>query len=251
MKLFNDSNKTSTDEQVAGLFKKSRTLFKFDQKQIKDKILNQIEEQQISKATKLISNINSASFLRRHPVMTAFGIAILVTAGSGAALSQAGIYQPATTLNALGHMQEEVMLKLPLPASQKASIQMRIAESRSKKVEQILQGHNQMQERTETLDHSGDIMTQAIEQISASKQKQSEQGKLDDEEKYKMMLERLAEMANQQETVVTELINNTEPDSPRAQELHHHLERIQTLKLKAQNQINVKGMKLEKKNPVK
>jgi hypothetical protein len=65
------------------------------------------------------------------------------------------------------------------------------------------------------------------------------------------MLERLAEMANQQEQAVEELIGNSEPESNRTTELTERLERIKTIRQKAEEQLRVKGIKFESKNPVK
>lgn len=234
----NNGRKKISDERLTSLLKKSPASFKFNQKRIKESLLGQIEEQQLNKAAELIKERTKVSFLKRHRLATAFGTAILVAAGSGAALSQAGIYQPASTINALGHVQEEVMLKLPLPAAQKADIQMRVAENRARKLEQALEQSESPHTRTEALHESSEIMSQAIDQISGSKQKQVERGRSEAADKYSTMLERLAELANQQEQKVEELIESGVVTDNNA-ELNNHLSKIKSLRLKAEAQIEL------------
>jgi hypothetical protein len=174
--------------------------------------------------------------LKRYRIRTALGVVLIVVVSSGAALSQAGYYQPSSALYALEQVQEGVMLRLPMPAAQKASVQMRAAENRTRKLEGTHKDEP-YQTRLEAMRDSNAFLNRAVDQISAAKQLQSERGKAQQEQKYVEMLERLEQIAGKHEQVATDMINSESTDLEQEQEIEAHLKTIKNIRYRVQTTI--------------
>lgn len=202
MKLFNSQQNT---ERLTRLFKESRVGFGFDEAGVKNRLLASIEEQQLSLATERVKEYNRRSFLSRHRLATALGTAILVAAGSGAALSRADISTPGDKLHGFDQFQEQMLLKLPLPKSQKASIHARMVAERNRELNKILEVEDQNNVKAQAVQESQEILNRAVEQVRSAKEDSAKNGKKNQEQKFNSVLNELETLAAEQEKRVGEL----------------------------------------------
>lgn len=229
MKLF--SSKQNNDP-LTKLFKQSRVGFGFNKDGVKNRLLASIEEQQLSLATERVKGYNRKSFLSRHRLATALGTAILVAAGSGAALSRADISTPGDKLHGFDQFQEQLLLKLPLPKAQKSSIHANMVEERNRELNQILEVEDQNNVKAQAVQESQAILNRAVEEARSAREDSVRRGKKNQEQKFDDVLNRLESLAAEQEKRVTEL-RNIEKNELVQQELDSQLDAIKKARERA------------------
>jgi hypothetical protein len=229
MKFFNSQ---WNSEPLARLLRKSRAGFEFDKAGVRQRLMGNIEEQQLSLATQRVKGLNRGSFLSRHRLATALGTAILVAAGSGAALSRADISTPGDKLHGFDQFQEQLLLKLPLPKSQKASIHARMVEERNRELNAILEVEDQNNVKSQAVQESQAMLNRAVDEARIGKEDSARRGKKTQEEKYDRVLYRLESLAAEQEQRVEEL-RKIEKNELVQKELETQLEAIKKARSRA------------------
>lgn len=233
MKLFNTQKNS---EPVARLFEKSRASFAFDKAGIRRRLLDNIEEHQLSLATSRIKEFNRKPFLSRHRLATALGTAILVAAGSGAALSRADISTPGDKLHSFDQFNEELLLKMPLTKSQKARIHAGMVEERNRELNHILEVEDQNNVKSQAVQESQTILNRAVEQARTGKEDSAKRGKKNQEEKFDRVLDQLEGLAAEQQQRVEQL-RSIEKNELVQKELDNQLEEIKKARSRAQIEI--------------
>jgi hypothetical protein len=229
MKLFSSQQNT---DRLMRLFKQSRVGFNFDKTGVKNRLLSSIEEHQLSLATRRVKEFNRRPFLSRHRLATALGTAILVAAGSGAALSRADISTPGDKLHSFDQFQEELLLKLPLSRAQKASIHAGMVEERNRELNQILGVEDQNNVKAQAVQESQILLNRAVDETRTAKEDSVRRGKKNDEQKFDDVLNRLESLAAEQEQRVTDL-RNIEKNELVQKELDNQLDSIKKARARA------------------
>jgi hypothetical protein len=234
MRLFNTRK---NNDQLVRLLQKSRTGFDFDKKGVRVRLMSNIEEQQLTSATERVRELRRKSFLSRHRLATALGSAILVAAGSGAALSRANISGPGDKLHSFDQFQEQALLKLPLPQSQKASIQAGMVAERNRELNYILEVEDQNHVKVQAVKESQAALNQAVEQARAAKENYAKRGKQSNELKLNGILNRLEGLAQEQEDRVGKL-REMEENELVQKELDNQIEEIKKARVRAHVELN-------------
>jgi hypothetical protein len=221
MKLF----KLNQNEKLIETLKQARVDFQYDHKGVKNRLLSNIEEQQMSLATQRIRDLTHKSFLRQHRFTTALTAILLLVVGTGATLAEADVSKPGDKLHGMDQMQERLLLKLPIPQSQKAKIQTRIVNERNKELDYLIKVGNHKNVKTEAVRDSQQALNQAIEQVRTVQENLTQQGKTKQAEKMGQVLDTLEKLAQEQEQKV-ESLKELEQDTQIKQELNLQLDAI-------------------------
>ena len=229
MKIFNDNYISLKKTLLA-----SQGDFKFDKGQIKKSILDTIEDQQLTKATDRINSINRKSFFRQHQ-LASFTVGVMViVASSGLALTQINIANPGSRLYVIDQIQEQVLLSLPLPETQKFNLQAKILEERNKELDYIIQQQDENNIKLEAVQESQIMLNSAVDTAWAGMEHSSQQGKSEQKEKYNKALTRLELLAGEQEKRVEDL-KKLEKNTDTKDELEKCLQAIKQARQKAKS----------------
>jgi hypothetical protein len=202
MGIFNNNH----HKKVIELLQRMKVDFKFDQKGIKTRLLSNIEEQLMSSTADKIKNYNNKPFYARHKWAVGFStIILLVIFGSGVTLAQADVAKPGDKLYGLDQWHEKMLLKIPLPASQKAKMYANIIDERNQELDYLLKVKNHNRVKAEAVKTSQQSLNQAIEQVRSAGERLDERGKSRQADRVQEVLIRLEGLAAEQEQRVESL----------------------------------------------
>jgi|GEM_PF-4454481 len=191
--------------ELARMLQGSKSDFKFNQKGVRNRLMMDIEEGQMAQAERRVREHARGSYFRRHKWATMAVIVILVVGGSGVGLAQNNLSQPGDALYALDQFQEQALLKLPLPETQKAKIRADIVDERNRELDFVVGAAAAPELQDQALDDSMSSLDRAVEAARTSRQEYADQGKDDRAEKMAEVLHRLEALADQQEKRVQAL----------------------------------------------
>lgn len=235
MPLFNSNNQK---DNLLKHLKNSRVDFAFDEKGVKTRLLNTIQDQQIEKAHERIQVLTRKSFFIRHKWSMSLAALLLLLAGTGSGIATADLSQPGDKLHSIDQWQEELMLKLPLTETQKANFRANIVDERNRELEYLLQvPNNHKQVKTQAVMDSSKSLDTAIEQVRTRIIELEGKGKEAQAEKLKEVLNRLDTLADEQEHKVENLRKQSE-DEETKKTLEEQLEFIKQTRSKAKFQNN-------------
>jgi hypothetical protein len=228
MSIFNPKK----NEKLLEILSKARIGFGFDQKGVRNRLLMSIEELQISTAERKIRELTHKSFMRRHRMATGFALLMLVVVGSGSALAQADISNPGDRFHAMDQLGERLLLKLPLPDSQRAEMQADFVHERNKELDYLLQAPGLGMVNTEAVKESQKSLHDAIEQARMMKEASEIKGKKEQTEKMTKVLNRLEILANEQEEKVSGMLEKSQDEKVK-KELMEQIQEIRKSKERA------------------
>jgi hypothetical protein len=190
MKLFNlDKNNEKTIE----LLKKSQQDFRFDQDQVRARLMIQIN-----------SSPQSLTEPESKPRLTwsyasAFAIVIVFVLSSGT-LAYANNSNPGDKLFFLDKLTERAVLALPMPAANKARIQTNIVAERLEEINKIEPEDDNSQKSLRAVSESETDISEAVANITATKEKLLNKGNRKAADKLDEVLNKLEGLAEKHES---------------------------------------------------
>ncbi|MBX4187961.1 MAG: hypothetical protein KW793_02380 [Candidatus Doudnabacteria bacterium] len=206
MTIFN-SKKT---EKLTNILNKARFNFSYDKNGIRNRLMINTEEHQMSMAEQKLRELAHKSFVRKHKIATALCLFLLIAAGSGAALAEADISKPGDKLHSFDQLGEQLLLKLPLTGSQKAKMRANIVDERNKELDYLIQIMPPGTIATQAVKESQESLSSAIEKTTFLKNNFASQGKQAQADKIDEVLKRLQILAQEQEIKVQGMLEKEE-----------------------------------------
>lgn len=208
MKFFS-SNKPVKRNKLVWMLNQAPVIFKFDQKGIKNRLMSQIQEDQMSSTAERILVSSKRWFIFKYKWSILTSLVLLLVAGTSTAFVQADIAKPGDALYPLDIWQEQTLLKLPIPAEQKAHLQAKFVGERNLELDYLLNNSGNLKNRErvkkETVNQSQKGLDRAIENVRSAQDHMASSGKTEQAEKMGQILERLESLAGEQEKKVEDL----------------------------------------------
>ncbi len=228
MTLFDPKNR---NEKTAKLIQSASADFKFEKSGIRTRLMSNIEEQQMSLAERKIrEHVRKTNVFRRRATAASLVVLLLVV-GTGATFAEADISKPGDKLHTIDELQEQLLLKLPLPSSSKARIRASIVEERNQELEYLIT-HTNNPVRAQAVRSSQQSLNNAIENVRRMQENFTTQGKDSQAEKMDEVLKRLEALAEQQEKHV-QALKSSEADQEVIKQFEIDLQAIGTAKTNA------------------
>ncbi len=214
------------------LLKKSRADFAFDKTGVKNRLMAELQEEQLNSAMKRVRLTEKRSFIFEHKWSLALSVVLFFVAGSATAFVQADAANPGDSLYTLNRWRDAVMVRLPLPSEQKARIQADIVQERNEELDYLLnlpeESNPEIREiRVQAVDRSVENLDRAIERTQKAQNTFTTDGETEKAERMREALKELGELTDEQQKKIESLAEKDDDEDRRK----HYETRLDEIKM--------------------